>query len=128
MDSYEYNEVKSQLDVPMFTNANPEDVEKAFKVRDYAFNNILIIMAADGVYNDAEKQHVAELAKQFKYSEAQVAGWVALAEQKKLSMIWPFEKDDKQKVYAMMEKAAHSDSELHATEEALLNEAKQYLN
>lgn len=127
-DAQEYKQVNSQLGVPTITNLNPEDTEKLFKVRDYAFNNILIIMAADGIYNDAEKQHVAQLSKQFKYSEAQVAGWVALAEQKKLSMIWPFEKADKQKVYAMMEKAAHADSELHGTEEVLLNEAKQYLN
>jgi hypothetical protein len=43
-------------------------------------------------------------------------------------MIWPFEKEDKLKVYAMMEKAAHADNHLHDTEEKLLQEAKQYLN
>jgi predicted lipid-binding transport protein (Tim44 family) len=127
-DSQEYKQLKSQLNVTMVTNANPEDTEKLFKVRDYAFNNILIIMAADGVFNEEEKKHVHDLAKQFKYNEAQVSGWVTLAEQKKLSMIWPFEKEDKLKVYAMMEKAAHADNHLHDTEEKLLQEAKQYLN
>lgn len=127
-EAQEYKQLKSQLGVPMITNANPEDTEKLFKVRDYAFNNILIIMAADGVFNEEEKQHVHQLAKQFKYNEAQVTGWVMLAEQKKLSMIWPFEKEDKQKVYSMMEKAAHADNHLHDAEEQLLQEAKQYLN
>lgn len=127
-DAQEYKTMASQLNVTMMTNANPEDTEKLFKVRDYAFNNILIIMAADGVFNEEEKQHVHQLAKQFKYHEAQVSGWVMLAEQKKLSMIWPFEKADKEKVYQMMEKAAHADNHLHETEEQLLQEAKQYLN
>ncbi len=128
-DSNEYKEVKSTLtDIPMITNANPEDTEKLFKVRDYAFNNILIIMAADGVYSDEEKAHVNQLAKQFKYHEQQVAGWVQLAEQKKLSMIWPYEKEDKQKVYAMMEKAAMADNQIQDSERQLLEQAKQYLN
>lgn len=127
-EAQEYKQLKSQLGVPMITNANPEDTEKLFKVRDYAFNNILIIMAADGVFNEEEKQHVHQLAKQFKYHEAQVSGWIMLAEQKKLSMIWPFEKEDKLKVYNMMEKAAHADNHLHDSEEQLLQEAKQYLN
>lgn len=127
-DSQEYNMVKSQLNIPMMTNANPEDVEKLFKIRDYAFNNILIIMAADGEFKQEEKAHLQQLAKQFKYHEAQVAGWIQLAEQKKLSMIWPYEKEDKQKVYAMMEKAAMADNDLHASEKALLDQAKQFLN
>lgn len=127
-ESQEYKQMQAQLNVPMVTNANPEDTEKLFKVRDYAFNNIMIIMAADGVFNADEKKHINDLAKQFKYNEAQVTGWITLAEQKKLSLIWPFEKEDKQKVYAMMEKAAHSDNHLHETEEVMLKEAKQYLN
>jgi len=120
--------VKAQLNIPMMTNANPEDVEKLFKIRDYAFNNILMIMAADGEFKQEEKAHLQQLAKQFKYHEAQVAGWVQLAEQKKLSMIWPYEKEDKQKVYSMMEKAAMSDNDLHASEKAILDQAKQFLN
>jgi predicted lipid-binding transport protein (Tim44 family) len=127
-DAQEYKQLKSQLNVPMMTNANPEDTEKLFKIRDYAFNNILIIMAADGVFNAEEKQYVNQLAKEFKYNEAQVAGWAQLAEQKKLSLIWPYEKEDKQKVYAMMEKAAMADNDLHASEKALLDQAKQFLN
>lgn len=126
LDSHEYKQV--QLDIPMFTNAQPQDTEKLFKVRDYAFNNILIIMAADGVFNEEEKQHVHQLAKQFKFNDEQVKGWTQLAEQKKLSMIWPFEKEDKQKVFAMMEKAAMSDNEMHPTEQVLLDEARQQLN
>lgn len=127
-DAQEYKQMKANIGVPMMTNANPEDTEKLFKVRDYAFNNILIIMAADGEFKQEEKTHLHDLAKQFKYNEAQVAGWVSLAEQGKLSMIWPFEKEDKQKVYSMMEKAAMSDNEMHASEKVLLDEAKQYLN
>jgi predicted lipid-binding transport protein (Tim44 family) len=127
-DSQEYKQLKSQLNVPMVTNANPEDTEKLFKIRDYAFNNILIIMAADGVFSEDEKQHVNQLAKQFKYNEAQVSGWAMLAQQKKLSLIWPYEPEDKQKVYAMMEKAAMADNEIQPAEKALLDQAKQFLN
>lgn len=126
----EYKQVKSTtlVDIPFITNAQPEDTEKLFKVRDYAFNNILIIMASDGVFNEEEKAHVNQLAKQFKYNQAQVDGWVQLAEQKKLSLIWPFGKDDKQKVYAMMEKAALADSNIQDSEKQLLDQAKQFLN
>jgi len=127
-DNQEYNLVKAQLNIPTFTNVNPEDTEKLFKIRDYAFNNILMIMAADGVYSEDEKLHVNELARKFKYNEAQVTGWVMLAQQKKLALIWPHDKADKQKVYNMMEKAAMADAEIQADEKALLDQAKQYLN
>ncbi len=127
-DSQEYNMVKAQLNIPMITNAQPEDTEKLFKIRDYAFNNILIIMAADGEFKQEEKNHLQQLAKQFKYHEAQVAGWVTLAEQKKLSLIWPYEVEDKKKVYTMMEKAAMADNEIQPAEKQLLDQAKQFLN
>jgi predicted lipid-binding transport protein (Tim44 family) len=127
-DAQEYKQIRSQITVPMFTNANPEDTEQLFKIRDYAFNNILIIMAADGEFKQEEKNLLQQLSKQFKYNEAQVAGWISLAEQKKLSMIWPVNTEDKHKVYAMMEKAAMADNELHDTEKVLLDEAKRYLN
>ncbi len=127
-DTQEYNMVKAQLNIPTITNVNPEDTEKLFKIRDYAFNNILMIMAADGVYSEDEKQHVNELARKFKYNEAQVSGWVMLAQQKKLSLIWPYDKADKQKVYQMMEKAAMADAEIQDSEKTLLDQAKQFLN
>jgi predicted lipid-binding transport protein (Tim44 family) len=127
-DSMEYKMLQTQLNIPMITNVNPEDTEKLFKIRDYAFNNILIIMAADGVFDEDEKNHVNQLAKQFKYNDAQVSGWITLAQQKKLSMIWPHAQDDKQKVYAMMEKAAMADDTIQAEEKQLLDQAKQFFN
>ena len=85
-------------------------------------------MAADGVFDEQEKNHVNQLAKQFKYNEAQVSGWVMLAQQKKLSLIWPHAQEDKKKVYAMMEKAAMADDQIQPEEQMLLDQAKQFLN
>ena len=128
-DPAEYKTIKAQLTgTPMVTTANPEDTEKLFKIRDYAFNNILIIMAADGEFKQEEKDYALKLAKQFKYNETQVGGWIDLAQQKKLSLIWPYEASDKKKVYEMMEKAAMADNELQPAEKVILDQAKAFLN
>jgi len=123
----EYLKMKDQLSGELVTAIMPEDSQKRYQLRDYVFNNILIIFGADGQFKDQEMIFLRKLIQNLKYNETKISEWIELAKQKKLSMIWPYSLEDKNKVYTLMEKAALADGSLTGEEKILLDEARKRL-
>ncbi len=107
----------------------PGKIDAMFKIRDYAFNNVLIIIAADGKFTQEEIDFANLIAKKWGYDTNKIQGMIDMAKNNQLVLRMPDDKKDREKIYKLMEKAAHIDNELDPTEQALLEHVKkEYLS
>lgn len=109
-------------------NISPKKLEKIYKNRDYAFNNILVMIAADGIFEEEEIHFAKKLARKWGYSIKKIEGILDMAKNKLLVIRMPEDKKDKQKIYKLMEKAAAVDGNISAEERALLDEVKREID
>lgn len=107
----------------------PAKIDGLFKVRDYAFNNVLIMIAADGKFTDEEIEFANQIAKKWGYNTDKIQGMIEMARTGQLAIKMPEDVKDREKIYKLMEKAAHVDNHLDASEQALLDQVKrEYLS
>jgi len=106
----------------------PSIIDKALDVRDYAFNNALIVMACDGVFAQEEKDFAEQIAKKFGYNVDKIEPMFQMAQNGQLSIKMPEDQKKREKVYRLMEKAASIDGTVDPNEKALLNNIKQQYN
>lgn len=111
----------------VLTKTNPLKAQDVLKIKDYVLNNVLIMLAADGKFTDEEHRFLKKLQTDLKFEDGYLNGLYNLAEQKKLSLIWPIESKDKKAVYELMEKAAHVDANLSQEEKNILEESKSLI-
>lgn len=106
-----------------------DKLESLYDVRDYAFNNVLVVMAADGVFEQAELDMAQKLARKWGYKVERIQPMFDMARNGGLIIRMPDDMKKRQKIYKLMEKAAAIDGNV-SSEEKLLLEAvsKQYLN
>ncbi|MBN2728194.1 MAG: TIM44-like domain-containing protein [Bacteroidales bacterium] len=97
-------------------------------VRDYAFNNAMLMMAADGVFTDEEKDLANKLAKKFGYKPDKVQPVIDMALNNKLVLRMPEDAKKHGKIIKLMEKAAMIDNEMHPKEKELLDFVKSNFN
>ncbi|MDD2385718.1 MAG: TIM44-like domain-containing protein [Bacteroidales bacterium] len=109
-------------------NVNPKKLDATYKVRDYAFNNVLIMVAADGVFDNEEMDFVNKLAKKWGYAPSKLAGMLDMAKNNQLVIRMPEKSKDRDKIYKLMYKAASIDGYISPEEQSLLdNIKKEYL-
>ena len=90
-------------------------------VRDYAFNNTLIMFAIDGVFDNEERQFAVALAKKLGYNTDKIQSAIDLAMNKKLVLRMPENVKKQNKIIKLMEKAASANNNITAKESELLN-------
>lgn len=90
-------------------------------VRDYAFNNALIVMAADGVFDTEEEMFAKSLAKKLGYNPAKIQPSIEMAKQKKLVLRMPDDPKKHAKIIRLMDKAAMADQQITPAEAELMN-------
>lgn len=128
MPANQYAGVASANDFQLVTNAGVQDLDPLFKVRDYALNNVMLIVAADGVFKQEEIDFTQKLAKKLGYDNNKLAGLYDLAKNNQLTVRLPETQKQALKVYAIMMKAAMADGSIDPTEQAILNDVQSKIS
>lgn len=125
-DYLEYFKANANL---FIANVNPKKLDAMYKVRDYAFNNILIMIAADGVFDAEEIDFAKKTAKKWGYAPSKIEGMLDMAVNKQLVLRMPEDRKECEKIYKLMAKTAAIDGNVSPEEQALLDSVRQqYLN
>jgi tellurite resistance protein len=85
----------------------------------------MVIMMADGVLEQAEKEYMESLAKKLGYNADKVSALWEYSSVNALSLNMPEDKNKQQKVYNKMVKAAKADGTIQESERAILNEIRE---
>ena len=124
MTADEYSQFKKSTDTSFVIDKNIDALDDLFAVRDYALNNVLMMIAADGRITDEETEYINTLAKKWNYDLNKIQGFLALAKANKLVVRMPQDAKQKQKIIALMEKAASLDNTVTSEEQALLEQVR----
>ena len=93
-------------------------------IRDYVLNNTMVILMADGVLEEAEKQYMEKLAKKLGYNADKISILWESTSINSLALNMPDDRNKQQKVYNRMVKAASSDGIIQDSERAILDEIR----
>jgi hypothetical protein len=105
-----------------------DKLESLYDVRDYAFNNVLVVMAADGVFASDELVMAKQLAKKWGYKVDRIQPMFDMAKNGGLIIRMPEDQKKRQKILKLMEKTAAIDGVVSPEEQQLLDSVKkQYL-
>ncbi len=105
-----------------------DKLESLYDVRDYAFNNVLVVMAADGKFEQQEIEMTQKLAKKWGYKVERIQPMFDMAKNNGLTIRMPYNQKKQQKIFKLMEKAAAIDGFVSPEEKALLDNVKQQYN
>jgi len=89
-------------------------------VRDYAFNNVLIVLAADGHFATEEEAFAKALAKKLGYNPLKIEPSIQLAKNGKLVLRMPDDPKKHAKIIKLMDKAAMADQLMTPAEAELM--------
>ena len=98
--------------------------EDLYDVRDYAFNNVMVMIISDGVISSKERLFALELAKKWGYNTDSIQKLIDMAMNRRLVIRMPQDPKKRQKIYDMMLEASQIDETIAPSEQALLNEIK----
>jgi len=126
----DYMAFRNSMSNAVYNSKQERKVEKVdIDIRDYALNNMMVIMSADGSLSDKERDHAFAMAKKMGYNAKNVSALWELSASGKLGVKMPDEKKKREKVYKIMEKAAMADDEMSPAEESVLKEIREkFLN
>jgi hypothetical protein len=106
----------------------PDLDDQMYDVRDFAFNNILVMFGADGVFADEEKKMAERFVKKWNYSADSVTTMMNAALNGQLSIRMPLDPGKSRKIFSLMKKAASVDGSIDPKEQVLLDQIqKEYL-
>jgi predicted lipid-binding transport protein (Tim44 family) len=128
MPASAYSKMTSEQELPLLTNAGINDLDPIFKVRDYALNNVMMVIAADGIFKDEEVDFTKKLAKKLGYDNDKLAGMYDLAKNNQLTIRLPENRKGALKVYEMMLKAAAADGTISAEERLILDDVQKRIS
>jgi len=128
MSQGEYQAYYSQNAQAFLSKVDPNKVDGLYKVRDYAFNNVLIMIAADGILDSEELNFANKLAKKWGYNVNKIQGMFELAKNQKLGIRMPEDEKSRKKIYKLMVKAANVDGNVSPEEQSLLDSIKNQYN
>jgi hypothetical protein len=124
MNITEYENWKKTTNTTVVIDKKIDTLDDLFDVRDYAFNNMMVMMAADGVFADEEIEYANQLAKKWNYNPSKVAGLMQMAKQRQLVIRMPEDATKKQKIISQMEKVANLDGKITLEEQKILEDIK----
>ena len=122
------NVYKNNFHQKGITEVNLSSLDVLYDVRDYAFNNLLIMVTADKHLADEELEFVNKLSKKWGYKREKVNSMIELAKNKQLVLRMPEKEKQRQKMYTLMEKAAKLEGNISVEEQAILDDIKIHLN
>ncbi len=125
MSKEEYYSYKDQF----ITQMIPKKKENAMMeidlhARDFAINNMMVVMMCDGTLGDDEKDFAVKIAKKLGYNSKKISALWEHSQANKLGIIMPDDKKTQQKVFKYMQKAAKIDGVVSESEQAILDDVK----
>ena len=121
MSLHSYNEWRSSNKSDMSYSVDTGLIDKLYDVRDFAFNNVMLVIAADGVYAEEEKKFAEDLAEKWGYSVEKLQPFFAMARNSQLVIRMPDDLKKQKKIFKLMKKAAESDQNISNEEQKLLD-------
>lgn len=121
----DYRGLADQQKGKMTTRVAVKALDPIFAARDYAFNNVLMMIGIDGAITLEESALAWELSRRMGYNAKKLAGMFELAYNRQLALRLPENRKTAVKVLKQMEKAARADRQISAPEQALLDEMRQ---
>lgn len=105
---------------------DPDKADSLYDVRDLAFNNVLVIMAADGALSPEEMNMAYSLARKWGYNANRIMPMFNMAKNNGLSIRMPDNPKKQGKIFRLMEKAASLDGITEKEKEILDTIKMQY--
>jgi hypothetical protein len=121
----EYVEYFSRYSKDFAYKVDPLLSDDLATVKDFAFNNMLMLMACDGVFAEDEKRLATELAKKWGFKVENIQPMFAMAMSGRLVIRMPEDSGKKKKIYRLMEKTANIDGTISREEQRLLDYIKE---
>ncbi len=109
----------------MTTRVTIKQLDPLFAVRDYALNNVMMIIGIDGAISMEELSFAQELSLKMGYDLKKLAGLFDLAKNRKLALRLPEDRKSADSVLKLMETAAFADRKITPEELALLEEVRE---
>lgn len=128
VDPYTHKSLVKQQTSTMIGQMDIDKLDSLFDVRDYAFNNVLIMIAADGVFDAQEKLFAEKIAKKWGYSVNKLKPMFDMALNGQLIIRMPDNEKQRKKIFKLMLKAAQADNNICKEEQSLLDNIKQQYN
>ncbi|HTL81052.1 MAG TPA: TIM44-like domain-containing protein [Bacteroidia bacterium] len=128
MSASEYSVFVHDKQIPLVTHAGVSELDPLFKVRDFAFNNVMMIVSSDGQLKAEEIAFISGVAKKLGYANDKIAGMYDLAKSRQLTLRIPDNRKQAEKVLAIMQKAAAADGNIAPEEQAILDDVQQRIN
>lgn len=101
------------------------ELDSIMTTKEYAINNIMCIIAADGKMTEKELQYLEEFATKMKFSKKAKKGIIATAKENRLSLSFPDDQQAKEKIYELMVEAANADGIIQLEEQKILEHIKK---
>ena len=118
----EYTAISSKN---MTSSVKAAVIDGVYDIKDYAMNNIMMIIAADGTFDSRERQLAEAVAKKFGYKSNIIEPLFKQAASGRLSIKMPEDRKKREKIYSLMFKAAMADNDLSSEESKLLDDVKK---
>ncbi len=125
MSMDEYRNYLSEHGSEFAYRVKPESIDRLYDVRDYAFNNVMVLIAADGEYREEERRFAGELAGKWGYDVSKLEPFFQMARAGRLVIRMPEDRKKQRKIFELMKKAAEADQNVSPEEERLLDEIRQ---
>ncbi|HNX60370.1 MAG TPA: hypothetical protein PKK43_14810, partial [Spirochaetota bacterium] len=98
----------------------PDAEDSLYDVRDFAFNNVLVIIGADNVFTDEEIALADRLAKKWKFPKSKIEQLMSEARARRLSIRMPEDPRKRGKIIKLMRKAAMIDGMMAEEEKEII--------
>lgn len=121
----EYRKLAEAQKPAMTTRVAVKQLDPLFAPRDYALNNVMMLIGIDGQVTPDEIAFAQKLARRMGYDLKKLAGMFDLARSRKLALRLPGDRKTAGKVLKLMEKAALADHKITTAEQALLDEVRE---
>jgi tellurite resistance protein len=125
MSQAEYATYKTQFTTQMVPNKKETAMmEIDLHARDFAINNMMVVMMADGTLGDEERDFAVKIARKLGYDSKKISALWEHSQANKLGIMMPEDKKTQQKVFKYMQKAANIDGVVSDSEKAILDDVK----
>lgn len=125
LNPHEYARLFQTEQKTMKVRVNPAVFDQLMDVRDYAFNNFMVMVAADGVFAEEERQMAEDLARKLGYKIDNMEALFNLAASGRMAIRMPDDTAKRSKIIRMLEDAALADGRTSTEEQAVLDYIKK---
>lgn len=124
----EYHDYYDQNAADFNYSVNPDSIDHLYDARDFAFNNVMAIIASGSGPDEQKRNYGRELAVKWKFNVKKIEPFISMAINGMLVLRMPGEPAKQQKVCRLMEEAAAAGQNVSGREKQLLDIMMQQYN